>query len=532
MKTVLYNAKIYVEKNHFAEALLIEDGVIEMVGSNEDVLMEAEGAKLIDCQKKTVLPGFNDSHMHLYNLALSYARVNLDGVRSAEEMVKRSRDFVKANPNLVEKGMLGRGWVESLFENPDRLPTRWDLDKISTEFPIVLSRVCGHMAVCNSLCLEKMGIKKGSKQIDGGKYYTDENGEPNGLISENLIYSATALVPALSKEDSKKLLLMAMDDCVKSGLTSVQSNDIDDFEEDKDLFEAIQELYEEGVSPLRYRFQCRFSSYESLEKTLTNKQYRLKIQDPWLTLGPIKMFKDGSLGAHTALMKEEYSDDPGNIGIDVTTLDEQRKWVELANRYKIPVVTHAIGDRAVEETMISFKENGREKNACRNGIIHTQITSHKLLDEISDNRILLYYQPIFLEYDISIIEDRVGKQRAKESYAFRYFKGHKSFGTDCPVESYKPFLNLHCAINRTDYHDLPEGGFYPEECMDISEAIDCYTYESAYAEFMEKRKGRLNVGYDADLIVCDKDIFTVDKKEIKNIHPVLTMVDGYIVYEE
>ncbi len=532
MRTVIYNARIYQEKDRFVQALLIEDGIIIRTGSDEEVLMEAENARLIDAGKRLVVPGFNDSHMHLFNFGKTLFQCDLSRLKSKEDLVERALRYKKEYPDRCAKAVFARGWSEDGFADPKDLPTCFDLDKIADDIPVLFQRVCGHYAVANSFLLKQMGIEKGSRQTEGGLYYTFEDGSPNGMLSEKRVNQALALLPQYSREEMKEIFLKAMDACVSYGLTSVQSNDIDDFEKQTEMRLALEELYEEQKAPLKYRLQSGFKDLESFERVLKEKKYGFEENDPWLKAGPLKLYKDGSLGARTALLKEEYSDDPGNCGICVMSREEMDKWVALANGYKMQAVIHAIGDRALEEVSDSLQEAGKGGNPYRNGIIHVQISDHEQLKKMEERKQLAFIQPVFLEYDIHMIKDRVGEKRARESYGFHTFQGHKSLGTDCPVESCNPFLNLHCAINRTDYDDFPEGGYQPEEKMSVSEALDGYTCESAYAEFAEARKGRLKEGYDADLVICDRDIFRIDSRDIKKTKPVLVMVDGYVVYEE
>ena len=175
------------------------------------------------------------------------------------------------------------------------------------------------------------------------------------------------------------------------------------------------------------------------------------------------------------------------------------------------------------------------KNPLRHALIHCQITNKAMLENIAKNNVLVMYQPIFLDYDMHIVESRCGKELASTSYAFNTLDklgGKISYGTDCPVEGCNPFLNIYCAVTRKDLKGNPEGGFYPEECVDIYTAVDAYTEGSAYAEFMENKKGRIKEGFYADMVILDKDIFTIDPIEIKDIKVLLTMVGGKVVYEK
>lgn len=235
-------------------------------------------------------------------------------------------------------------------------------------------------------------------------------------------------------------------------------------------------------------------------------------------------------------MLKEYKDAPGFKGVEALSDQQLQDLCNLASNYGIPVITHGIGDGAIESILNVYENIMKDKkNLLRNGIVHCQITSRDQLERISKLNIAVMYQPIFLDYDIKIIESRVGADLASTSYAFNtlYKSGTPlSFGTDSPVEDCNPFPNIYCAVTRQDLSGNPSGGFFPNEKMELSDAIDAYTLGSAFNEFKENFKGRIKPGYVADLIVLDKDIFNIDQEEIKNIRVEKTMINGEFVYEK
>ena len=244
---------------------------------------------------------------------------------------------------------------------------------------------------------------------------------------------------------------------------------------------------------------------------------------------------DGSLGARTAMMKNGYVGDPDNHGVSCITPEEMDRYCSIAKKYGVQVVTHAIGDLAIEETIDAYEKAFVDgENKLRHSVIHCQITDQELIDRIAEKEILVQAQPIFMGSDMGVMQEIMEEPLISTSLNFGTMlrRGvHLSYGTDCPVEDCNPFLNLHQAINRRHQNGQPEGGFYPKECVDVETAIDAYTLESAYCEFQEDVKGRIKPGYYADLVVLDKDIFTCNPLEIKDILPVLTVVGGKTVYE-
>lgn len=544
MKKVFFNAKVYVEKGVYAQAVLAEDGIIRAVGTDAEVLAAADADGLpyekVDCGGRTMLPGLNDSHMHLLMFGRSLYKVKTDDVKSIDELVQRCRTFIKEHPDRVKHGMHSVGWNQDNFtEGEKRMPTRHDLDRISTEIPVVMERICGHMVSANTKAIEMLGFDREIPEIPGGEVRLEEDGFPSGIFTENACHVVNALIPNPTIGERQEAILAGMEYAVAHGLTSVQCNDVGYPEcKGEGAFETYSQLYERGEALLRFRHQTLFDSPEEFEEYLTHGEgsrggYG---KGSWLTLGPLKLYMDGSLGARTAMMKNGYVGDPDNHGVSCITPEEMDRYCAIAKKYGVQVVTHAIGDLAIEETIDAYEKAFIDgENKLRHSVIHCQITDQKLIDRIVEKGILVQAQPIFMGSDMGVMQEIMEEPLISTSLNFGTMlrRGvHLSYGTDCPVEDCNPFLNLHQAINRRHQNGQPEGGFYPKECVDVETAIDAYTLESAYCEFQENVKGRIKPGYYADLIVLDKDIFTCDPLEIKDILPVLTVVGGKTVYQK
>ncbi|MFR7990105.1 MAG: amidohydrolase [Anaerovoracaceae bacterium] len=539
MKTILCHAKVYVEKGCYAQAVLVEDGLIAKVGTDEEIMScKEDGMQVIDCGGRTLIPGLNDSHLHFMQFGETLNQAQIDGVSSIDEMIRICREFAEKHPERVRDGLHAIGWNQDLFIDDKRIPDRHDLDKISTEFPIVLERVCGHIVSTNTKLIEMLGIDGDSPQFPDGDFLIGEDGYPNGIFTANACNIAKAIIPDFTLQERREILLDTMKYAVSHGLTSVQSNDVGTtFMDGPAAFKLFHDIYDKGEALIRYRHQVCFNDLEAFSEYLEKGEFAQGKYEPdsWLTLGPLKLFKDGSLGARTALMKDGYVGDRGNHGLEWIKPDEMEKYCQLAKKHNLQVVTHVIGDAAIERTVDCYEHAFIDgENKLRHALVHCQITDEKLLDRIAEKGILVFAQPIFLDYDMSIVEELCGKELASTSYAFGTLQrkgAHVSYGTDCPVEDCNPFPNIYMAVTRKNRNGKPDGGFYPSECVDVETAIDDYTIESAYGEFMEDRKGRIKEGYYADLVLLDRDIFTVDPMEIKDILPVMTMVGGKIVYQ-
>ena len=400
------------------------------------------------------------------------------------------------------------------------------------------------MLACNSRAIELAGITR-DWQVDGGLVEQDADG-PNGIFHEKARQPILALIPEPTPETLEQAIAEAMTEAASWGITSVQTNDLHTTADPDQVLQAYQSVYAKGLGIIRTHHQVSFPSLDAFRAYARDVRPDPAFQGDWHTLGPLKLFKDGSLGARSAMVSKAYLDDPLNKGIEVLSHPEAEDWCRTAAELGISVVTHTIGDRAMAEMLgiyeRCFPDAGspsNPRNSLRNGLIHCQITSHALLRRMAERNIVAYYQPIFLRTDIGTMQGRIAPEVQRESYAFRTYQamgGPVALGTDAPVESLDPFANLYCAIARKDKDGLPEAGFFPEECLSVAEAIDGYTVGSTRAQGMVRRKGRLQVGQLADLVVLDRDPFSCTaeavSESVREIRPRLTLVGGTVAYSD
>ena len=534
MNTIYFNGNIYVERDRFVEAMLVSDGLVQKIGTLEEVtegLCPKCEKEMVDLEGRTVVPGFNDSHCHALNTGNALACVILHGSTGMAEIIEKGREFLAANP-LSEGGVLvGRGWNQDYFTDEHRLPTRYDLDKITTEFPVVYTRACGHMLVCNSKALEVAGITRDSQPLPGGELYRFEDGEPNGQFSENAQRVIQNIIPVDTAESLSNKLNIAMAYAASLGITTVQTNDIG-----RDAWrltnEAFELTYANNPNAIRTYNQCTFSDPVTYQDFLDAGHVTGSGNDMF-KYGPLKMFVDGSLGARTALMRNPYADDVSTCGVSTIPVPEFEAMVKMADDNNCQVAVHAIGDGAIEMVLNAYDkviENGNNKN--RHAVIHCQITDNEMLERFKASDVLAQVQPIFIHYDMNVVAERCGEELASTSYAFGdlYRMGvHTSYGTDSPVENLQPFENMYCAVTRKRLDGART--YREDQCVDIYDAVDQYTIGSAYVEFAENKKGRLMPGYFADFAVLDRNIFEVPADEIKDVKCVRTVVGGNTVFQ-
>jgi len=536
MQLVIHNAKVYLERGSFAQAVLIHDDRIAAAGTNEEIISKARGAEKIDAGGGLLLPGFNDSHMHLYAFGRNKDRIQANGVTSVEELIARGRDLIGRIKPPEGSVIAGTGWNQDIFTGEKRPPNRHDLDRISAEHAVIISRVCGHSLCCNSLAMKMAGITRDSARTESGHIELDENGEPLGIFGEGTaLYKIRGIIPDCSQEQIEEQLLYAMRHALKNGLTSAGSRDIieDNYQS---IVDAYIKLFTVHDLHLRVNQQCTIENDAVFNEFIKRGWItRASMGHPYLTMGASKLFADGSLGARTAYMRKPYLDEPSTRGFQTHSQEEMDALVLKNHKNGFQVIVHAIGDAAIEETLNAFeKATGGHTNKLRHGLVHCQITDLPLLRRMADNGILAFMQPIFLTHDLYMLESRVGRELASTSYAHATMNrlGVKTaYGTDSPVESMSPLECIDCAVNRHDVtNGYPEEGFYPGECVDVYTAVDAYTTGGAYAEFAENYKGRIKEGYLADMTLLDRDIFTIAKKEIRTARVLWTMVGGVMAY--
>jgi len=530
MTKAYLNGKFYLGGGRFAEAVAVSGGRFIHVGTNQDAAALADGEH-IDLGGRLVLPGFNDSHLHLYNLGLMRSSLRLGECRSIADCIAAGADYIIKKNVPAGQIIVGYSWNQSNFADGPRYLARHDLDKISTHHPIVAYRACMHIVSCNTLALKLAGIGKDTQPPDGGEIYREADGVPTGVLAENAFDLLKPILPKPDVTQMSVIIKSAMDYCASLGITSVQTNDIRDGNY-TDMLAAYNKLYDSGDGVLRAYHQCFFSDPTSLRDFMA-AGYKTGFGDDMHKIGPLKMFVDGSLGGRTAALHKPYHDAPDTKGILTMTTFGFEEMIQIAHEAGMSCVVHAIGDAAMDMVLDGYEKVLKGgTNSLRHGIIHCQITDARILGRMAKMGVLALVQPIFLQADMKILESRVGAEMAQTSYAWATMDKmgiRASYGTDAPVEDACPMANLHCAVNRQDLDKQPASGYNAAECVTLECAIDNYTQESAYASFDENSKGRIAAGFLADMCVLERDLFSIDRSEIMDVKVAATIINGDLI---
>jgi predicted amidohydrolase YtcJ len=515
------------------EAIAVRADRIEAVGENAEILkLRGPETQVVDLNGKFVMPGFNDAHVHLASGGAERLNVNLVGVKSLDEFRERIRQKVDAA--APGDWILGGGWDENLWPVKS-LPTRWDIDEITTDHPVFLERVDGHIAVANTRALQLASITIASRDPKGGKIDRDSTGQPNGIVRETATQAIRAAIPEPTHDKRRQALETALAEAAQWGVTSVQ-----DYSPSWDDFKILEEIEKEGKLTARVSEWLPFD--DSLEE-LDTKRKEHPASDNMLHTGMLKAFMDGSLGSHTAALIDPYSDDPKNVGLpryDAAKLNEMTKERVLAG-YQIGF--HAIGDKAAQMALDAFAEAEKaakeKKVKAANGgsdyrlrIEHAQVVTPLQIVKFRDLKVIASMQPSHVLTDMPWAEARLGPKRAAHSYAWAEFlkRGVSlAFGTDFPIEPISPLRGLYAATTRQSESGKQE--YFPEQKISMDEAIAAYTVGSAFAEFAEKEKGRIAPGMLADFVVLDHDVTAIPPQKLLQTKVLRTVVGGKTVFE-
>ncbi len=528
VEAVYYNGKIRTmdAARPIVEALAVGGGRIVETGSSRELLAGiAPGTRTIDLGGRAVIPGLTDAHAHFLGYAKLATRLDLVGTSSLDEIL----DKVSAKAAALERGawILGRGWDQNDWPDTS-YPERSALDRIAPEHPVFLVRVCGHAAYVNSAALRAAGISRNTADPQGGKILRDAGGEPTGILLDNAVELVSKTVPPLSRDEKKRLMAAAARRCLAAGLVGVHEMGI--AAEDVPLYE---ELAASGEFP--FRITGYLSSDDPAIGPLLEAGPRAGLGDELFRIVGAKFYADGSLGARSAALVDDYSDDPGNRGILMQSPDSLYRLMLPWRERGFQTAVHAIGDAAVRAALDVYERLAATCPApgARPRIEHAQIVAADDVPRFARIGVVPSMQFIHCTSDMPWVEERIGAERAAGAYAWRSLAAagcRIPGGSDFPVESIDPLLGIHAAVTRRNLEGLPPGGWRGEQRLTVAEAVGAFTIDAAYAAHAEAVAGSLAPGTLADFLVLSEDIFTSNPDRIPAIRVLATAVGGEIVY--
>jgi len=527
--TIVINAVVHTmdPAQPAAEAVAIYANRIVAVGSTKDIRkLVGPNTRTIDARKRLLLPGFNDAHTHFLSGGFQLSSVDLRDASSPQEFAERIKAF--AAKTSQGRWITGGDWDHERWPEA-KLPTKELIDSFTRDTPVFVSRLDGHMALANSLALRLAGVTRQTLDPPGGVIVRDKSGEPTGVLKDAAQNFVWKVVPPAPFEARLEAARAASNYAASLGVTSVQDmsagTDVGVYQTLLDRGELKTRIY--AVSPL--------PAWERVARMGVRAHFGSEM----LRVGGLKGFADGSLGSTTALFYEPYRDDPSTSGIAGDEMYPEGAMLERvreADRAGLHIMIHAIGDRANDLILSIYeqveRENGKRDRRFR--IEHAQHLRPQDISRFARDQVIASMQPYHAIDDGRWAEKRIGKERAKTTYAFRSLLDSGAtlaFGTDWTVAPLNPLLTVYAAVTRRTIDGKNPKGWVPEQKISVEETVRAYTMGSAYAEFQENVKGSIAVGKLADLVLLSRDIFKIDPKEIENVKVVWTMLDGRLVYE-
>ncbi|MEO9802907.1 MAG: amidohydrolase [Reichenbachiella sp.] len=536
---VLFNGNIYTlnETQPKAEALAVADGKIVYVGNNVNANQwVADTTSIIDLEGKTLTPGFIEGHGHLMGIGENLLNLDLLETRSFNEIV----ELVKAKVDSAKDGewILGRGWHQDkwfvLPENMiDGFPTHHKLSEISPNNPVVLSHASGHAVLANAKALELAGITRDTPNPEGGTIFKDLGGNPTGILNETAELLLEGVIPEDTDERRIQILNMAIEECLKNGITSFH---------DAGAKQNTIDLYESFLNNRLLKIRL-YVMLDGMEEDLLKNWFatgpKIGLGDDFLTIRSIKLYADGALGSRGALLLEDYSDAPGVQGLRITPADQIMRVAEQGTKNGFQIATHCIGDRANHEVLDMYEIILKSDTTMTNPrfrIEHAQHIAGNDIARFGQLGIIPSMQAIHMSSDRPWAIDRLGETRIVEgAYMWQEListGANVMNGTDAPVEPLTPLASFYASVTRQTLAGKPESGYEPDQRMTREQALRAYTINNAYGAFEEDIKGTIEIGKVADFTVLSKDIMKIAAQEILNTEIEYTIVDGEVLFEK
>ncbi len=530
---IVTNGRVYSGTDgKLAQALAIRGNKILLVGSNRDVKrLRRVQTTMVDAHGATVLPGFDDSHVHLLSGGLAFSEMDLSGTTTLEAVKASIADYATAHTD--RPWIVGRGWIYDSFEG---LPTRQQLDALIPERPAYLTAYDGHTGWANSRALKLAGITRKTRNPAHGTIVKDpRTGEPTGALQENAMDLMDAALPQPTREDQLSALRSAIAYAHRFGVTSVQN--ASGSPEEFDLYGTLRDGGE-----LDLRVYNALSADATLSEADLDRLDAVRTKypdDPVLKSGAIKLVVDGVVESHTAALLTPYADKPAS-GHPNYTPAQLNRLVTMLDRRGWQVLIHAIGDRGVRMALDAFEvaqaANPLPARGRRHRIEHIETIDPADIPRFAKLGVIASMQPLHSNPApdlMSLWTKNLGPERSSRGWLYGSLLksgARVAFGSDWPVVTLDPRLGLHVATTRTSPDGLPDGGWLPEERLTVKQALDAYGAGAAFASFDEQRKGTLAAGMLADLVILTSDIFAPGAT-LLDANVAVTIFDGRVVYD-
>lgn len=512
---IIMNAKIYTVDSAFskAEAVVIDDGKFLAIGSWDEIKSAYRSNNVVDLEGASVYPGLFDAHCHFYGYGTNKSELDLRDAGSFDDLLNRVVAYAQENP---DGWLVGRGWNEEEWVEKTRV-NNLKLSILFPDRPVVLRRVDGHAALVNQVALEMAGIDLLTR-VDGGSIEIF-NDRLTGILVDKAVDRVLDLRPKRTRDEKVRAILKAQEDCLEAGLTTVADAGLD-----LEIIRIIDSLHKTGDLKIRVYAMSNpgTEEFDFFEENGPINSDRLVVRS-------FKLYADGALGSHGALLLEPYCDDAGNNGLIQNDYHYYDSLCRRIFNMEMQANTHCIGDSANRMILDVYKKYNRPGNDQRWRIEHAQVVHPDDWGTFGEFGIIPSVQPTHLISDMSMARERLcTESRLKGAYAYKSLHnaaGHIAFGTDFPVEDISPVATYLAAV----FRQRPDGStLHPEEKFSPQDALRAMTLGAAYSCFMDGRLGSIAPGKQADLTIFKQDLMKLNQGT--RIHVLSTIINGEIVY--
>lgn len=535
---VMFNGRFYTldPTTPRAEALAVKAGRIMAAGSKDGIqALAGPHTRKVDLEGRTVLPGMMDSHFHFYTWALGWQDLDLSTAVSLDDLFGRVSRVSRERP--AGQWILGYGWNETDWPR-HTMPCRDHLDAVAPNHPVALWRCDLHLVSVNSEALRLAGIDEQTPDPTDGVIERDGAGRLTGVLRELAPNLIKAAIPEPGREEVVGWMAEGIAHLHTLGLTGIHDNRLMGGIEGSAALKAWQILNERGKLDLR----CWVGMPGERLDEIASIGLRTGMGDDRLRIGHLKYFADGGMGARTAWVLEPYLD--AGTGMPIGSMEELDRQIRKAEQAGLAVIVHAIGDRANREVITVFENLGRFRTEAGAGsfsppavphrIEHAQFIRSEDIRRLARMNMPVCVQPHNMILDINMIDECVGPL-GRWTYPYKEMIDagvSVMMSSDAPVCSPSPLVGIHAAVTRQRGNGTPEGGWYPEQRISVEEAVRAYTTVPAAFYGRSNDLGSLSAGKFADLVVLDRDIFSVDPMEILKTKVLMTVFDGRVVFRD
>ena len=519
---LIYNATIYTVDARFStsSAMVISDGKIIETGNSKSLLAKYNAKEKLDAKTAFIFPGFIDAHAHFLGYGLGLQSADLVGTESWEAILKRLTEFAKNKKLQTGQWLIGRGWDQNDWPVKE-FPVNEKLDELFPNNPVMLTRVDGHAAIVNSKAFALAGVTANTK-INGGEVDV-KAGKLTGILVDNAVRLVGDKIPAPDAAQLRQALLDAQANCFAVGLTTVEDCGVS---------------YQTALlmNDLQTKGELKMRLYAMLSDNQDNFNWAKahgKIATPYLHVASFKVYADGALGSRGACLLQPYTDKPEWTGFLLSSQQHFDSVAAVIYQMGWQMNTHAIGDSGNRTILHIYGKYLQGTNDRRWRIEHAQVVNPVDFTLFHQYNIIPSVQPTHATSDMYWAKARLGAQRIKGAYAYKKLLSQNSWmplGTDFPVEDISPFKTFYAAVFRMDAKGFPAGGFQMENALTREEAIRGMTIWAAKSNFEEGEKGSLEKGKLADFIIVNKDLMTIDAKEVLSTSVLATYIGGKKVY--